>query len=135
MDREGGVLVKRNQSGRRSEAALERRIRAWLRSHGLDRCCLTGRADADYAHVRFHTGANQKPSPGNALPLCRELHTAQENDRQFYAKAGFPDWKACAERLLDCYEKNDPQGVDDMLCDMYERANRAFILPILLEAA
>ena len=120
--------LKRNRTQRRAEDAEFRRKRKWLSRNGLAFCCLTGRPDADLAHLRFLTGAAIKPPPWQTLPLARAIHREQETGGQdFWEMAGISKPLVWAERLHDCFTANDPQSAETLLLDMQDRADRAYL--------
>lgn len=110
----------------------EKAYYAWM--HDRCTCCLTGSPEFHIAHtdgLAQGTGMAQKASLSTCLPLVHLLHLEEEKGRErFWQNAGIPDYLAWAERLYDLFETN--QRPDDLLLDMQDRANRDYLLQILV---
>ena len=130
----GEMGLKQDQGPKRF-SALERRYYRWL--HSYQECCLTGRHDIELAHTGGYAqgkAMGAKASVMTVLPLARDLHHAEEADRQaFWREVGIKDYLAFAERLFDLFEANEPPHV--LYADMRARADLHFMAQILLRSA
>ncbi len=106
-------------------------------------CCLSGRTDGiQYAHTGGQAegkGMGRKAHLSTVLPLHYSLHRAEEAGRdQFWETALGESPVPYAERLFDCFEKDDRDAAAVLLMDMHETAMGrcpAFLRSILVRAA
>lgn len=114
----------------------------WIHTH-LGICCLTGRLDIHTAHVgglAQGKGMGIKCDEKYMLPLDAYLHLHADHRPDlwpdFWANA-LPgeDHLAWAERLFDCFEKDDRDSGLRLLMDMQDIANRTYLATILRRAA
>ena len=104
--------------------AKERKYYRWL--EGMP-CCLSARTDAVQRAHTGKKGVGRKAPLWTVLPLQHALHLAEEAGRDsFWEQAGH-DPIPWAERLFDCFEKDDREGAEALLFDMHEGANLLFL--------
>lgn len=124
----------------RRGSAEERRYYKWLEGFP---CCLSARPDGvQRAHVGDHQqgkGMARKAALWTVLPLQIALHHAEEQNREgFWLDAIGESPVPWAERLHDCFGKDDRLAAADLLCDMHDLAmqhGRHFLISILRRAA
>ena len=108
----------------------ERAYYAWLHDDPL--CCLTGQTGGiEIAHTGPKAMSMKAPL-ATCLPIIKPLHDFEERNRDvFWSEAGFPDYLAWAERLMDMFETGRPKEV--VLDEMIAAANRAYIASLLVK--
>ena len=128
--------MSRNKATRNAERSLEACKREWMVGHGLDRCALSARPEADLAHLRDKTGMAIKPEPWLTLPLDRALHDVQETGgRQFWVDAGLPLYEDHAAELHAAFLTGNAEFADALLRATHDNANLDFLATILRKAA
>lgn len=118
-------MTKRNAKTRRSEKAIEEKLKEWLWQNDMGQCFLSGRPDCDLIHARIFTGAGIKPPPWHTMPLARPLHNVQETGGgTFWQFVRLPDPIDWTVRLYDCFKARDPSSAQALMADMQDRADR-----------
>lgn len=105
----------------------------------LASCILTGRpahlGGVDMCHLRWFTGMAKRPPASHCLPIIRELHRYQENDRDFLPSMGVENPITEAQELYAIYQVRDPAWFQSRIEAIHSRVDRMAVERILRSAA